>query len=119
MVDARFNADNLSKEIEQRTKRVSELVKAIKIYSYVDQFPLQEVDVHEELESTLTILGHKIRVGVESGKRGGVAYREILFIIILRECRLRKNTKYFICSMENMQENRTQDELIGPLSFPA
>ena len=107
MVDARFNADNLSKEIEQRT----ELVKAIKIYSYVDQFPLQEVDVHEELESTLTILGHKIR--------GGVAYREILFIIILRECRLRKNTKYFICSMENMQENRTQDELIGPLSFPA
>jgi hypothetical protein len=83
LVDARFNADNLSKEIEQRT----ELVKAIKIYSYVDQFPLQEVDVHEELESTLTILGHEIRVGVESGKRGGVAYREILFIIILRECR--------------------------------
>ena len=115
MVDARFNADNLSKEIEQRT----ELVKAIKIYSYVDQFPLQEVDVHEELESTLTILGHKIRGGVERGKRGGVAGREILFIIILRECRLRKNTKYFICSMENMQENRTQDELIGPLSFPA
>jgi hypothetical protein len=87
LVDARFNADNLSKEIEQRTKRVSELVKAIKIYSYLDQFPLQEVDVHEELESTLTILGHEIRVGVESGKRGGVAYREILFIIILRECR--------------------------------
>ena len=68
MVDARFNADNLSKEIEQRTKRVSELVKAIKIYFHMDQFPLQEVDVHEELESTLTILGHKIRVGVESGK---------------------------------------------------
>ena len=32
---------------------------------------------------------------------------------------LRKNTKYFICSKENMQENRTQDELIVPLSFPA
>ena len=85
----------------------------------MDRFPLQEVDVHKGLESTLTILGHKIRGGVERGKRGGVAGREILFIIIIRECRLRKNTKYFICSMENMQENRTQDELIGPLSFPA
>jgi hypothetical protein len=41
----------------------------------MDRFPLQEVDVHEGLESTLTILGHKIR--------GGVAGREILFIIII------------------------------------
>jgi hypothetical protein len=78
LVDARSTADNLSKEIEQRTKRVSELVKAIKIYSYMDRFPLQEVDVHEGLESTLTILGHKIRGGVESGKRGGVAYRDLI-----------------------------------------
>jgi len=30
-----------------------------------------------------------------------------------------KNTKYIICSMENMPENRTQDESIGSLSFPA
>jgi signal transduction histidine kinase len=54
----------LLSEIEQSTKRISELVKAIKDYSYMDQTPLQEVDVHEGLESTLTILNHKLKRGV-------------------------------------------------------
>lgn len=48
-------------EIENSTTRVSELVKAVKSYSYMDQAPLQEIDVHEGLESTLTILGHKLK----------------------------------------------------------
>jgi hypothetical protein len=46
----------------------------------MDRFPLQEVDVREGLESTLIILGHKIRGGVERGKRRGVAGREILLL---------------------------------------
>jgi signal transduction histidine kinase len=54
----------LLSEIEQSTKRISELVKAIKDYSYMDQTPLQEVDVHEGLESTLTILNYKLKRGV-------------------------------------------------------
>ncbi|WP_460208081.1 ATP-binding protein [Scytonema sp. NUACC21] len=54
----------LLSEIEQSTKRISDLVKAIKSYSYMDQTSLQEVDVHEGLESTLTILNHKLKRGV-------------------------------------------------------
>src|SRR6185436_1760361 len=38
-----------------------ELVKAVKSYSYMDQSPMQEVDIHEGIESTLTILGHKLK----------------------------------------------------------
>jgi signal transduction histidine kinase len=51
-------------EMEHCTGRISTLVQAVKDYSYMDQAPLQEVDVHEGLESTLTILGHKLKQGV-------------------------------------------------------
>jgi len=51
-------------EIENSTKRISDLVRAIKEYSYMDQAPVQEVDIHHGLESTLTILGHRLKQGV-------------------------------------------------------
>lgn len=51
-------------EMEHCTGRISTLVQAVKDYSYMDQAPLQEVDVHEGLESTLTILSHKLKQGV-------------------------------------------------------
>jgi signal transduction histidine kinase len=54
----------LLSEIEHGAARISNLVRAIKDYSYMDQAPLQEVDVHEGLESTLTILSHKLKGGV-------------------------------------------------------
>jgi signal transduction histidine kinase len=66
-LDARFSSVVLLDEIQQSTARISELVKAIKAYSYMDQAPIQEIDVHEGLESTLTILSHKLKAG------GGIA----------------------------------------------
>lgn len=48
-------------EIEHSTVRISTLVQAVKDYSYMDQAPLQEIDVHEGIESTLTILSHKLK----------------------------------------------------------
>lgn len=54
----------LVNEIEQSTTRISQLVKAIKSYSYMDQAPLQEIDIHEGLENTLTILHHKLKYGI-------------------------------------------------------
>jgi signal transduction histidine kinase len=62
-LDARLSAEVLLQEIEQSTVRISELVKAIKTYSYMDQAPIQEIDIHEGLESTLTILSHKLKAG--------------------------------------------------------
>ena len=47
--------------VEQSTLRISTLVKAVKDYSYMDQAPLQEVDIHEGLENTLTILHSKLK----------------------------------------------------------
>src|SRR2546426_526514 len=60
-LEARLNLKALIKEVEQSTGRIAELVKAVKSYSYMDQSPMQEVDIHEGIESTLTILGHKLK----------------------------------------------------------
>jgi signal transduction histidine kinase len=55
---------SLLNEIEHSTSRISELVRAIKEYTYMDQSPVQNVDVVKSLETTLTILNHKLKRGV-------------------------------------------------------
>jgi signal transduction histidine kinase len=60
-LEARLNLKSLVSEVEQSTGRIAELVKAVKSYSYMDQSPMQEVDIHEGIESTLTMLGHKLK----------------------------------------------------------
>jgi signal transduction histidine kinase len=57
-------AKELVKEIEHSAARISELVKAIKEYTYMDRSPLQEVDLRQGLENTLVILSHKLKRGV-------------------------------------------------------
>ena len=44
--------------------RISDLVAAVKSYTFLDQAPLQEIDVREGLESTLVIMRHKLGQGV-------------------------------------------------------
>jgi signal transduction histidine kinase len=51
-------------DVKVGMERVSEIVKAVKAYSYLDQAPIQNVDVHEGLENTLIILKHKL-IGIE------------------------------------------------------
>ena len=48
-------------ELEEATTRIADLVGAVRNYSYLDQAPQQAVDIHEGLESTLALLGHKLR----------------------------------------------------------
>ena len=54
----------LLNEIESSTSRISDLVKAIKEYTFMDQSPVQNVDIVKSLETTLTILNHKLKRGV-------------------------------------------------------
>jgi len=54
----------LLSEVLQTTERISQIVHAVKSYTYLDQAPLLEVDIHEGLESTLVIMQHKLRKGV-------------------------------------------------------
>jgi signal transduction histidine kinase len=63
-IAASVEVASLLNEIESGTSRISELVRAIKEYTYMDQTPLQNVDIVNSLETTLTILNHKLKHGV-------------------------------------------------------
>ena len=51
----------LLSEVLQTTERISQIVHAVKSYTYLDQAPLLEVDIHEGLENTLVIMQHKLK----------------------------------------------------------
>jgi signal transduction histidine kinase len=63
-IAASVEVANLVHEIESSTSRISDLVRAIKEYTYMDQAAIQNVDVVKSLETTLTILNHKLKQGV-------------------------------------------------------
>jgi signal transduction histidine kinase len=59
-----LTVDTLLVEIREATHRVSELVSAVRSYSQMDRALVQRTDVTEGLESTLVMLGHKLRGGI-------------------------------------------------------
>jgi PAS domain S-box-containing protein len=60
----KFAIYSLVREISIGTGRIVELVKALKTYTYMDQAPVQSVDVREGLDNTLIILHNKLKKGV-------------------------------------------------------
>lgn len=54
----------LTREIGQGTAHISEIVGALKAYSYMDRAPAQRIEVSEGLESTLVMLGSRLRNGI-------------------------------------------------------
>jgi signal transduction histidine kinase len=62
---ASFRVTALSHEISQGSARISEIVGALRSYSYVGQAPVKAVDLHEGLDNTLVILRNKLKGGIE------------------------------------------------------
>jgi signal transduction histidine kinase/predicted CoA-binding protein len=62
---ASYNSYSLLEEINQGSERISEIVKSLKSYAYLDQAPIQSVDVHEGLDNTLVMLRHKLKEGID------------------------------------------------------
>ena len=63
-MSATIEVEKILRQIESGATRISELVKAIKEYTYMDQGPDQEMDIHQGLESTLLMLRHRLKQGV-------------------------------------------------------
>ncbi len=63
-LNASLSVTQLLNQLEQSADRISTLVKAVKEYSYMDQAPLQNIDVHDGLESTLAMLVYKLKHGI-------------------------------------------------------
>ncbi len=63
-VASTLSVTTLLSEVKESTRRISELVAAVRSYSQLDRGAMQQVDVRDGLESTLVMLGHKLRRGV-------------------------------------------------------
>ena len=61
-LDVLVSSVSLVCAIEESITRISELVMAVKKFAYDERLPAKELDVHDSLQSTLTILGHKLRI---------------------------------------------------------
>lgn len=59
------NAYGLIAQIGHGSARISQIVGALKDYSYMDRAPVQDVDVQEGLNGTLVMLASKLRLGIE------------------------------------------------------
>ncbi|WP_256795208.1 ATP-binding protein [Terrabacter sp. Ter38] len=59
-----IDVSSLLGEVRESTRRVSELVAGIKSYSQMDRASHQRVDVREGLESTLLVMGPRLRPGI-------------------------------------------------------
>ena len=59
-IDATVSTRTLSRDVSEAATRISELVHAVKAHSHLGEAPIQEVDLHDGLESTLRLLRHQL-----------------------------------------------------------
>lgn len=59
-----YIAKDLANVLGKSSSNISSLVDSVKSYSYMDQAPIQEVDIHQGIEDTLRILNHKLESGI-------------------------------------------------------
>ena len=60
-IGASLSARQLAGDLVSSTDQMSQLVKAIKTYAYMDRGEVVEVDLREGLDTTLVILKHKLK----------------------------------------------------------
>jgi len=63
-----FKVFSLLEEIHQGTSRIGEIVKSLKSYVYLDQAPVQLIDIHEGLDNTLVMLRSKLKGSINVEK---------------------------------------------------
>jgi signal transduction histidine kinase len=60
-VSASLSAQRLVTDLRESTERMSSLITAVKAYAYMDRGGVVEADIHEGLETTLKVMGHKLK----------------------------------------------------------
>jgi signal transduction histidine kinase/predicted CoA-binding protein len=61
LLSANYAVADLLRDVREGSTRIADIVGAMKAYAYLDQGPVQEVDLHEGLDNTLLILRAKLK----------------------------------------------------------
>lgn len=59
----------LTQELEEASRRISDLVQAVKTYSYMDQSAVAEVDVEQGIDVTLRMFQHQLKHGIQVSRQ--------------------------------------------------
>ncbi len=59
----------LTREIEEASRRISDLIQAVKAYSYMDKTPISDVDVEYGIDVTLRMFQHQLKHGFEVNRQ--------------------------------------------------
>lgn len=70
-LDKAYTVFSLQADIATAAQRSAAIVNALKEYSFLDQAPLQSLDIHKGLDNTLLILQSKLRKGITVKKEYG------------------------------------------------
>ena len=73
-----YSIFSLLAEINQGTTRISEIVKSLKSYVYLDQAPIQLIDLHEGLDNTLVMMRSKFKPNIELARHYSKDLPEIM-----------------------------------------
>ncbi len=65
LISGQFQRQGLLGSLDESTRRITEIVGALKSYTHLDQAPHQLIDIHEGLDSTLVMLQNRLKVGIE------------------------------------------------------
>jgi signal transduction histidine kinase len=76
-VASTLSAATLLAELKQSTRRIAELVTAVTAYSQMDRSSMQRIDITSGIESTLTMLAHKLGSGVSVMREYGADVPEV------------------------------------------
>jgi signal transduction histidine kinase len=69
VLSADYEILSLTRELEEASRRISDLVQAVKSYSYMDQSPVAEVDLVKGIEVTLRMFQHQLKHGIEVSRK--------------------------------------------------
>lgn len=61
---ATFTTYSLLEEIGHGSSQMSEIIRSLKAYVYLDQAPVQIIDIHEGIDNTLVMLRGKLKTGI-------------------------------------------------------
>lgn len=61
---AALSIERLTMGIQTSTQQMTDLVRAVKEYAFVDQAPQQDIDIESGLENTLSVFSHRLRHGI-------------------------------------------------------
>lgn len=64
-LEADLTTNQLARELESAARRISDLVQAMKQYTYMDQAQFQEIDLHAGLDNTLKIFAYRTKKGID------------------------------------------------------